>query len=593
MKIIKKNEETIREKNLKIFKNILIYFTIGVFSFFLLMLFHRPPVYFRDSFIEFIIYIYNLLGFKRTFFLLLGYALQWGVLMSFFLVAFKIRVLGNIILLMFSFFIGVELYYFFLQGGETSWNVGFNEMMLSNVLKIFNNSDLATEAASQYLGSSIFYIYLIIVPIVIFIFFYFLKENMPKLKYPVVALPIIIYMLSITNGTEFYRVPYMFRVFYEIQRKATEDMMDKIHKVKREDIYLKLDKNIKNKPKNIILVVSESIRGDFVSINSNDPEIKKATPFLTFLKNKNLLKSFGVMYSMGNCSSASNKYLMNGGLRKNAKTAPTIYQYMKSAGYTTTRIDAPHNGYMNGVFKYDNPYIDNYISNEDVVPSYNRDFTSLLDIKEILNNGKSNFIYLTKHGAHFPIGKQYPKEKELFKTAGLKKHSEKLNKYEYLNTINWTVDTFFKELMKIVDKDTLIVWVSDHGVNIYRDREDKEIVLTHCESGFDHYNALFNVPGAFISKNKKYLAGLKNLKESSTAQILPTILKVIGYKDIEDKYWKPFQDGIVTRDEKNYPLFSYGDPGYLTKDNFILNEGNESIEFEDKVYGLNKRKILE
>jgi glucan phosphoethanolaminetransferase (alkaline phosphatase superfamily) len=572
--------------NKKLLKIIGIYFITGIISFFILMLMHKPAVYFKGSYIDYLIFIYNKLTIPMFLAYILMFIMQWGTLMTLFIVSFKSKYIGNIILGIFSLFIGIELYYFYLQGGETSWNIGFNATMLDNALKIFNNPDLLNEAAGQYTKNNLFIKYIFIVPIIIFTIFFLIKRKLPEVKYAALSIPAIIALMTFID--HFENVPYTFRVFYELENKVMTTIDSKIYNYKRKEIKLELDKNI-TKPKNIIFIVSESIRGDFISVNSNDPEIKKATPELEYLQKKGEFKTFGIMYSLGNCSSPSNTFLMNGGRFKNHKIEPTIYQYMKNAGYETYRIDSPHTGYLNGVKRYDNKYIDKYISNEKVTPAYMRDFKSLKDIEKILKNKKNNFIYLTKHGAHFPIEKQYPKEKELFKTESLKENSEERVKKEYLNAINWEINDFFKELEKIINKDTVVIWVSDHGLNIYKDKDKDSVILTHCEHNFNHYRSLFNVAGGIFSKNKKYIKDIKNIKESSAKQILPTILKLVGYKNIEKEYWKPFQEGVIKKEEKRYPLYIPGELGFFNG-NDILNEKNQKIEFEDKTYGINKRK---
>jgi len=573
--------------NKEIFKRIGIYLLVGSLTFFVLMLFHKPALYFKGSFIDYLIFIYDKLSFPMFLFYIIIYIFQGGIIMALFYAVFKDKYIGNIILGLFSFFVGVEVYYFYLQGGETSWNIGFNEFMLDNALKIFNNPDLLKEASSQYTNGTLFYKYMIAVPIILFTILYLIKRKIPNVKYGFLGIPAIIALFTFSD--HFERIPYMYRVFYQLEYKIMNTIDTKLHNYHRNKIDLKIDEN-KTTPKNIIFIVSESIRGDFISTNSKDQEIIESTKYLKELQKKDLFKTFGIMYSLGNCSSASNTFLMNGGKFKNHRFAPTIYQYMKNAGYETYRIDSPHTGYINGVYDYDKPFIDKYISNESTVPVYMRDFKSLEDIKKIINDkNKKHFIYLTKHGAHFPIEKQYPKDKELFKTDNLKKDSEERVKKEYLNAIHWTINEFFKKLEPILDKDTIVIWVSDHGINIYRDKDKDSVILTHCEHNFNHYKSLFNVAGGVFSKNKDLINRFKNLKESSAEQILPTILKLAGYKNIEKEYWKPFQEGVVSIKEKRYPMFALGDLGFLDKNGTILKENNETYDFKDKTFGINKR----
>jgi hypothetical protein len=89
--------------------------------------------------------------------------------------------------------------------------------------------------------------------------------------------------------------------------------------------------------KNIILIVDESISGDFISLDTQ----KSITPVL--IKNRELINDFGIASSAHNCSSYSNATLRWGITPSNIKQAlslPTIWQYAKLSGYKTTYIDS-------------------------------------------------------------------------------------------------------------------------------------------------------------------------------------------------------------------------------------------------------------
>ena len=551
---------------------VLKYFIISFFTIIALMLLHRPATFYNGTYIEYIKYMYEL-GYIHELFLR---TLIWVPVMASLLFLFRTKYIGIFFIGLFSFLAGTEMYYFFLQGGNLAWNIGVNQLMVENIIKAIENPVLMNEASNEYSNTDIFKTYMIYYPIGLTIFIYIITKLLPKGKYNLIGLPI--FLILMTFATE-QSTPYFLRVIYEFEDYGLQKINNLIINKKRENIYIK---DIQNKsPKNIIFVMDESVRGDYISVNSNDKEIVKATKYLQELENNGTFKTFGVMYPIGNCSASSNVFTMIGG-RKNYEVAPTIYQYMKNAGYQTIRLDAPHTGYQNGVERYDTPYIDKYISNESIPENTKRDLVSIKNIKEILKENKKHFIYFTKQGSHFPVKNSYPKNKALFKNLG-KPYSQEWYKKQYLNSLNWNVNEFWKQLVQATkNTDTVIIWQSDHGLNIGPDNGQKHILLTHCESNLDHYKALFNSAGGIYSDNKNYLKDFKNLNESSANQIFPTILNLAGYNEdnIEKYYWPSFN---VKDIKNNFPLFTPSHEIF-----YILNPEDNNLS--TKEYGINKRK---
>ena len=86
---------------------------------------------------------------------------------------------------------------------------------------------------------------------------------------------------------------------------------------------------------NIVVIVDESIRGDFIDINY----VRKTTPYLLSIKNR--IINYGIAMSSYNRSSGSNAILRMGiGPEefkspdgRNLFTNPLIWQYARKAGY--------------------------------------------------------------------------------------------------------------------------------------------------------------------------------------------------------------------------------------------------------------------
>ena len=578
MNFIDKLDKDLKDLNIKIFLiGFLKYFLIGSLLSLTLFLFHRPPIYYPHSFIDYIFYAWDRDNIKVVIY----WVFWWGFVLTPLLYLFKTKYVGNIFLALFSFWVGTEMYFFYLEGGAMAWNIGINQLMIENIVKAFMNPTLLSSAGTQYAGSDLFYKYMILVPIAVFIYTYLLLKLLPKGKFNIIGLFFILFFLSMVPI--FQETPYFLRVMYEFERYAIEHVKENILNYHREDIYVK-DINLSfKKPKNIIFVMDESVRGDYVSFNSKDPDIKKATPFLQKLVDSNKMKTFGVTYSMGNCSDPSNTFFLDGG-KNNYLTAPTIFQYMKYAGYKTIRLDAPHTGYFNGVKRYDSKYIDTYISTETTMPRYERDLKAIEELKKIIQTKGDNFIYFTKHGVHFPFKLTSPEGYDIFKDSP-KENSQKWFKEEYLNGLSWSVDHFWKELVKATKgTDTVIYWLSDHGVNVGPDKGNNNIRLTHCETGMNHYKSLYNVVSALYSENEDYLSEFKNLNESSAISAFPTLLYFAGFENYSSIYTNDYRNPS----KEYYPAlnFSYVDKGLLN----IKNINDLNITYNREDFGINKRK---
>lgn len=555
-------------------KGFFTYLLVSIVFTFILLLLHRPPEYYVGSMVQYVIEGYEKNALLNIFVMITS----WSLCILPLLYLFKGKYYGIFFLGIFSLWAGTEVYFFYLQGGEVSFNIGVNQYMIENILKALETPTLLLSASDQYSNSPLFNKYMIGFSLMIFIITFIVLKFLPRGKYNFLGLFFVLYFLTFVNDQN--RVPYFLRLLFEFENHAIEKTKDKLLNIQRKKIY-NIDLNTtKKRPKNIILLMDESIRGDYLSVNSNDPDIKKATPIIQDLLDQGNFKTFGVMYSIGNCSSSSNTFTLIGGRHK-YKTEPTIFQYMKHAGYETIRLDAPHTGYHNGVTYYDTKYIDKYISAE-TQPTSERDSYSVREIGKIIKEKGNKFIYFTKQGSHIPFYQNYDKKNKLFENNN-PKYSQKWFKYEYLNSINWSVNENWKELLKVIkDTDTVIVWQSDHGINMGPDKENKRILISHCESTLNHFNALYNVAGGIYSTDKDYLKGYKNLNESSTINIFPTLLDLAGYEN----YTKYYADSFKNPEKGKYPIFTIEDQKHFLDAKIIKNRTD--IEFKD--WGVNKRK---
>ena len=551
-KIKHKKEEKQWEKDKIINKDFLKrYFISSFIIIFGLTMIHYPPEFFTGTTIEFI--AQKIFSDKVTLFALFLKIIFTSIVFMPFLIFAKQKYIGWIPLALFSIAVGFEKYIFYIQGSQTPWNVGFGEDMLLNAIA---NPTGIQDSIRTYGGDIYFYLYLVAFPALLFSILIFLSSKLPKISrknnlykyYKTLSFFLIIFAATFFISPN--NILYMFRV----QSTLTEHLKVKVEElagIKRLPIHFK-DVNKTNQPKNIMFIIDESVRGDLISINNpTDKDVMKTTPYLYSIKDK--IINFGNLYSQSNCSISSNKMSLTSlnkkTINKNKnyfKVAPTILQYMKNAGYKTYVVDNVHNGLY---FLYrldDRNYIDGIVNDfqkYQKYTSYDRDFHTLDEIKKILNNDEKNFLMVIKYGTHFPFQNAFDQKKPLFKDWGLENNIKRY--HMYLNALQTSVDKYWKYLIKTIgDTDTVVIWKSDHSVNITNNSEN-DIIITHCEASWTHYKELTSIPGVMYSPNKKYYEGYHNLKNGySGKHIFATLLDLAGYspKDYKKFYGPSFKE---------------------------------------------------
>lgn len=463
------------------------------------------------------------------------------------------RKIGILISLIIGFFIGLEKFLYYIQGESASFNSGMSTFMAENFLKSILNPDQIVGNSSLYFNDPFFYIYIVCTPIIftIFLLTLFKLVNLKPFKLEFALLNLFAYLVLVTNAYTL-NMPYYHRVINSFSIILSEYYNNALLNIQREKPFI--EQTEKPKIKNIVLIVGESVRPDYISLNNKIPYIYKATEKLSELENNGHLINYGQINSIGNCSHVSNKFLLTG-LPKNKErffeTNPTFFQYLKNAGYKTHQIDSPHNGYFNGRKSYDNDYIDTYDSVVKTEKHY-RDIESLKYMDKYLSNTNDfNFIYSVQQGVHFPAENSYPKESAIYHEKSTEintPHDELLYLSDYLNGLHWSVNEFWRELEIMAKKhpDTIFIYTGDHGANILPKIDNrKSITISHCVANFSDFSNLYTVPLFIYSENKDLLKLFKEHKENlSHKQILPTLLYLAGYKesDIKNIYGSTIND---------------------------------------------------
>jgi len=302
-----------------------------------------------------------------------------------------------------------------------------------------------------------------------------------------------------------------------------------------------------SKPKlynNIVWMIDESIGGKYLSINGYK---KLTTPYLASISDKYI--NLGLASSTVNCSAASNISLMSGiqlnQLPDNEYTAlknPNIFQYAKKAGYKTHYISGQShdNLLQNYMTNFDLKYIDNFY--QPPIFFVNKKIPEgdlVKKIKNILANGKNNFIYVVKRGAHFHWEGQYPKNKTVFQptllpTDSLTKENKEKALNSYANAVKYRVDDFFKAFLHETDffhnTSTLIIYTSDHGQSII----EGDSFGTHCDGVNPNITQGIVPLLLFTNSHQELFKDLQKDKYSSF-QLFPTTLELMGYAQFNGK----------------------------------------------------------
>jgi hypothetical protein len=292
---------------------------------------------------------------------------------------------------------------------------------------------------------------------------------------PIIGLSAL-YLATSNSGAAINHFPIPAKVpfqFYEASRLP-------IYRGERDPVEIVSD--AERRQELLILIIDESIRGDVLGLNGFDLD---TTPFLTSIASR--LINYGVASSITNSSAGTHILLQTGvGLGEiDQATAvsvykrPNIFQYARSAGYSTVYIDGQLKGarlqnYMRGS---DFAFIDRYHQIRSEFPEIERweiDQQIARRIGEVAReqSGRPTFFYVVKSGAHFSYRDSYPPDLEPpAALPGGKIGVEALAadevgrlRLEYYKAARWAVDEFFRSLLPGLEGlHGTLLYTSDHG----------------------------------------------------------------------------------------------------------------------------------
>jgi glucan phosphoethanolaminetransferase (alkaline phosphatase superfamily) len=288
--------------------------------------------------------------------------------------------------------------------------------------------------------------------------------------------------------------------------------------------------------RHIVLIVDESVSGDFIDLNVP----RGTTPYLA--SGPAGLVNFGLATAAGNCSNTSNAVLRLGAKPEwlgagdySPLTNPSIWKYARGAGFQTNYIgtkfltDTGQN-YMNPA---ELGLIDQVLSVPNEVSFASRDAEILELLVQVLARPAPQFVYVNKQGVHFPYHRYTPESEARFLPVmrplePMADRERLVNSYK--NAIYRAVDRFFAELLPRVDlAQTVILYTSDHGQNLLDDGKP----VTHCrrsrENLYEVVVPLLAWAGDDALRQRFERAATLNHGAASHFEIFPTLLVLFGY----------------------------------------------------------------
>ena len=284
-------------------------------------------------------------------------------------------------------------------------------------------------------------------------------------------------------------------------------------------------------PPHVVLVIDESVRGDYLDLNVT----RGLTPALL---HQDAIANFGHAVSAANCSAASNLLLRTGAMPPDVLngvyTNPYIWDYARRARMNTVYIKEQVGParLSNSLSPQEQNHINEVLSSEGKSPLA-RDLHAVSLVRDLLTRPKPQFILLVKSGVHFPYERAYPAEHARFRPyLGVGNRISISNKIllenSYKNAIAWNIDQWFEALFEVPFDETVLLYTSDHGQNLF----DNGRAMTHCSTSPSPFEGL--VPMLAITRHPEWAdqfqhAAARNVNRTSHFNLFATLLVLFGY----------------------------------------------------------------
>ena len=416
-------------------------------------------------------------------------------------------------------------------------------------VNLYNASGQTSEAFAQY-G----HVLLFVVPVALLLFFGIAlpprKPRIPSwlaLTGPLVALGLLTALLYARGGEGSRALPAAFPPIAFAGIMTAEDLL--VDRGPRKQVTLPRANS--PVPRDIVLLVDESVSGNY--LDTNNP--KGVRTGLLNPPKAVRLANFGYAASVHNCSANTNVVLRFGGTRDTYEDAmahyPSIWAYAHKSGLRTVYIDAQSTDgrLQNLMGKAERAEIDNFVQ-FDATPPLQRDMEIAHILAQHINNGRPEFIYVNKIGAHFPVQDKYPDEFMRYRPV-MERGQNKLSAWSsdrtgfngtapewvryrnsYRNTLLWNVGEFFHRFLTAADLDkATVIYTSDHGQDLH-ERHNRGN-NTHCGSDLGSQEQGLVPLMVFEGQHVRSLDWAAHLAQNhnglSHFRIFPTLLALMGY----------------------------------------------------------------
>lgn len=298
----------------------------------------------------------------------------------------------------------------------------------------------------------------------------------------------------------------------------------------------------------IILVVDESVRGDYVGFN--EPRLDN-TPFL--VSRRSMFANFGVASSFSNCSVSARVALRSGARdddfpdpAQRLLRRPTIWQYAKAAGYRTSHMDSwLAVRLMSSMLTYDElRYVDER-SGASLDPYWDIDNKLAADVAAWAARPGHGFLFVEKVGLHVPYERNLPDPVPttpdpralLGRTLDARRALTVTN---YVAGVRLRVDEFFRRVLpSLTQPGVLLIYTSDHGQSLY----DGNYEGTHCAGANTAVKGEGLVPLLVFASDEDARLQFQSAARASRdrrshSDIFPTLLWAMGFEpaDVQPRY---------------------------------------------------------
>lgn len=290
---------------------------------------------------------------------------------------------------------------------------------------------------------------------------------------------------------------------------------------------------------NYILLIGESARADHFHLNGYE---RNTTPYLDTTKN---VFSVSNIYASVNYTAASVAIMLTGANSSNSELAykrKSIPEGFMKAGYHTAWIS---NQKMTDMSKRMSQNLD-YVFESEMHVSQTVFDSVLVDRLADAGAERKNFYLLHSMGQHFRYDKRHPEDFAVFtpdmrtiRSAVPAVADRQLYINSYDNSILYTDYIIHSLIERLRERSGIaaLVYISDHGENLFDDERELSVHATYCGSRYE-----YNVPciiwlsDDFIAKYPQKVEALKaNINKKMTSDVIfSTIFDAASITEVVD-----------------------------------------------------------